>query len=408
MTADSRGVAIRGVGVIGPDAIGVDSLGDLLRRGESTARVVERFDTSELSSHHAALVRDFKPREFIAPMRMRRMNALSRMAVAATKLALDDAKFDPRAGDARTGVALGSAFGPVSTSIDYLLEYVEQGPSLAPPQLFAESVANAPGSHMAIECGLTGFNVTFTQRSSSAAHAIAFAALELVKGTAFHAIAGGVDEVHEITFAVLDRLGALAHAEEDVGEAMRPFDRRRNGISLGEGAAMFVLDAAGGSEAPWGFVSGIGFAKDPTASVSDWGEGDTFVERALRAALDDAGINAADVGAIWASANGSVRGDRLEARALRRIWSPDEMPPVVATKGLFGEYAAAGAMHLASALVALRNQALPRSPGYEEAETGVELPVSTEWRSSAFEHVLLSSVSEGGGVVAIVLSRGEH
>src|SRR5205823_2840299 len=146
----------------------------------------------------------------IAPMRMRRMNNLSRFAVSAARLALDD-----RGGELppETGVAVGSAFGPVQTSVDYMREYVEKGASLAPPHLFAESVANAPGSHVAIEWGFRGFNVTVTQRESSALAAAMYASSQLVKGSARAALTGGVEEVNEMTFSVLDRIGALARGE---------------------------------------------------------------------------------------------------------------------------------------------------------------------------------------------------
>src|SRR4029078_2240165 len=99
---------------------------------------IDRFAPAGLSSHTAALVRDFKPRDYIAPMKLRRMNQLSRLTVSAARLA-------PRARKlpAGSGVAIGTVFGTVQTSVDYMQEYVEKGAALAPPQLFAASVADA-------------------------------------------------------------------------------------------------------------------------------------------------------------------------------------------------------------------------------------------------------------------------
>ncbi|HEX6641799.1 MAG TPA: beta-ketoacyl synthase N-terminal-like domain-containing protein, partial [Thermoanaerobaculia bacterium] len=227
-------VPITGIGVIAPDAIGVDAFRALLASGASAVREVDRFDTAGLSAHRAALVRDFKARDFIAPMKMRRMNGLSRFAVAAAKLAIEDCG---AALPMDTGVAIGTAFGPVQTSVEYMQEYVEKGPALAPPQLFAESVANAPGSHIAIEWGLRGFNVTITQRESSAVAAAMYAATQIVKGTVASALIGGVEEANEMLFSVLDRIGALSD------EVARPFDPQRNGLSLGEGSAVLVAGA---------------------------------------------------------------------------------------------------------------------------------------------------------------------
>ena len=335
-------IPITGIGVIAPGAIAN----------------VERFDTSGLSAHTAALVRDFKPKDFIAPMKMRRMNTLSRLAMAAAKLAIDDCGAAP---GPNTGVALGTAFGPVQTSVEYMQEYVEKGAALAPPQLFAESVANAPGSHIAIEWGLRGFNITITQRESSALAAAMYACSQLAKGTVDAALIGGVEEVNEMLFSVLDRIGALD-------------DERRDGIVIGEGSA--VLVAGAGTRAPYAWLSGFGVARDTTASISDWGTGHESVVVAMRAAIDDAEITVDDIDAIYVSANGSQRAAALETRALEMLFGA-KMPEVVETKGIFGEYAAGGALQLVAAIRGCENR----------------------------RNVLVSSLSAGGGIVCAVISR---
>ena len=136
-------VGITGIGIVAPGAIGIEAFRALLDAGASRVAPIERFDTEGLSAHNAALVADFTPRDYIPAMKLRRMNTLSRYAVSAARLAIDDAGI---ALPNETGVALGTAFGPVQTSVDYMQEYVAKGAALAPPQLFAESVANAPGS----------------------------------------------------------------------------------------------------------------------------------------------------------------------------------------------------------------------------------------------------------------------
>ncbi|HYC59049.1 MAG TPA: beta-ketoacyl synthase N-terminal-like domain-containing protein [Thermoanaerobaculia bacterium] len=349
-------VPITGIGVIAPDAVGVDAFRALLASGGTAVHDVDRFDTTGLSAHQAALVRDFKPRDYIAPMKMRRMNGLSRFAVAAAKLAIQDCggSLPPE-----TGVAIGTAFGPVQTSVEYMHEYIEKGPSLAPPQLFAESVANAPGSHIAIEWGLRGFNVTITQRESSALAAAMYAATQLVKGTMSSALIGGVEEANEMLFSVLDRIGALAHDEHA-------------GLTLGEGSAMLVANA--GTRRPYGWLSGFGIARDATAPISDWGTDADRVIAAMNAALRDAELE--NVDAIFASANGSPRGDDVEQRAIAKRFGGIE---IVKTKQIFGEYAAGGALQIVAALLALDE--------------------------GRYDHVLVSSLSAGGGIVCAVLSR---
>ncbi len=387
-------VAVTGMGVVAPGAIGVERFRALLAEARSQVAPIDRFDTTGLRARCAATVRDFKPRDFITPMKLRRMNLLSRYGVAAAKLAMEDAGAALPNG---AGVALGTAFGPVQTSVEYMQEYVEKGAALAPPQLFAESVANAPGSHIAIEHDLRGFNVTITQRESSALAAAMYASAQIVKGAAPAALTGGVEEVSEMVFSVLDRLGAL-------DDTPRPFDRRRNGFAMGEGSAVFLLEAEPSRE-PYAWLSGFGIARDTTASISDWGTDESAVVTAMRAALDDAEITLADVSAIYASANGGIRSDAVEARAIRQMFGEK---PVVATKGLFGEYAAAGGLQLAAAILAIKDQALPKSAGFEEQDERLGIRPTANGQPSPVTHVLINTISAGGGIVSAVISKEQR
>jgi len=393
-------VAITGIGIVAPGAVGIEPFRAMLDAAKTAIAPIERFDTEDLSAHNAALVSGFNARDYIPAMKMRRMNTLSRYAVAAARLAIDDAGVQPTS---ESGVALGTAYGPVQTSVDYMQEYVAKGAALAPPQLFAESVANAPGSHIAIELDLRGFNVTLTQRESSMLAAAMFASSQIVKGTVPSAIIGGVEEVNEMVFSVLDSLGTLAHAEGDLIERMRPFDARRNGMSIGEGSAIFVAERTP-SRQPYGWLAGFGIARDTSATISDWGTGDEQVVAAMQAAIDDADLQRSDIDAIYASANGTKRCDRLELRAIQRLFG-DNVPPVVATKGYFGEYAAGGGFQLAAALLAMRDQKLHASIGFDEADSEMHFTPVTTPRDATLRNILVNSISAGGGIVCTVVSR---
>lgn len=394
-------IPISGIGVVAPGAVGIEAFRAFLAAGKTAIQDIERFDTSTLRSHRAALIRDFKPKDFINPMKMRRMNVLSRLAVSAARMAIDDYGAPL---DMNTGVALGTSFGPVQTSVDYMQEYVAKGPSLAPPQLFAESVANAPGSHIAIEWNLRGFNITVTQRESSALAAAMFASSQLIKGTVTAALIGGVEEVNEMIFSVLDRVGALAHADGDHDEAARPFDIRRNGLVLGEGSA--VLVAGRGGHQVYGYLSGFGIARDVTATISDWGENAEAIVTAMRAAIHDAELTVDDIDAVYAAANSTQRADRAEAVAIESLFGGRAVP-VVATKGYFGEYAASCTAQLVAALLAVDEQRLHASVGFEKADPAMRISVNQEPRPAALRHVLVNSVSAGGGIICAVVSREE-
>ena len=394
-------IPISGIGVVVPGAIGVEAFRAFLAAGQTAIADVDRFDTASYRSKKAALVRDFKPRDFINPMKMRRMNTLSRLGLSAARLAIDDYGAPL---DMNTGVALGTSFGPVQTSVDYMQEYVEKGAALAPPQLFAESVANAPGSHIAIEWNLRAFNITVTQRESSALAAAMYASSQLVKGTVGSALIGGVEEVNDMIFSVLDRIGALAHVEGDVDEAARPFDARRNGMVLGEGSV--VLVAAPGGRKTYGWLSGFGITRDTTATISDWGYDPEAVAMAMRAAIEDAEVSVHEIDAIYAAGNSTPKADALEARGIELLFG-SRIPPVVATKGYFGEYAASCAAQLAAALIAIDEQTLPASAGFEQRDPSMRIEVTRERIPTKLRHVLVNSISAGGGIVCAVVSREE-
>lgn len=161
-----------------------------------------------------------------------------------------------------------------------------------------------------------------------------------------------------------------------------------------------MLVAGSGTRKPYGWLSGFGMRRDATASVSDWGDDPEPIVAAMRAAIDDAEITVDAIDAIHASANGSIRGDAIEERAIAQLFG-ERIPPVIATKGIFGEYAAGGALQLVAALLAVDGQVLHATPGFERGT----LPVVREKRAAELRHVLVNSVSAGGGVVCAVVSQ---
>jgi 3-oxoacyl-(acyl-carrier-protein) synthase len=124
----------------------------------------------------------------------------------------------------------------------------------------------------------------------------------------------------------------------------------------------------------------------------------------MRAAIDDAELTMHDIDAIYASANSTRRADRVEYLAIDELFG-DAAPPVVATKGYFGEYAASGALQLVAALLAIDEQTLHASCGFEEGDAEMRNDVVRERRPVALRNVLVNSISAGGGIVSAVVSR---
>jgi 3-oxoacyl-(acyl-carrier-protein) synthase len=267
-------------------------------------------------------------------------------------------------------------------------------------------VANAPAAQVAIACRATGPNVTITQREAGPILALARAAGDVAAGRVPCALAGAADEAPPIVHAVLDRFGSLAHAEEGLDERARPFDRRRNGFLLGEGAAVLVLedeDAARGRGAPvLARVLAAGSAFDPTASRVSWGDGAAGLGAALRRVLERAGLRPEDVDLVVSGASGAVSGDRLEALTLRAAWGASPLPPVAAPKAVVAEY---GGAALAAGVLAAGGDPLGPTAGFEVADPELGLVPHDGRPLAPPRRTLVTALAAGGAAAWVVLER---
>jgi 3-oxoacyl-[acyl-carrier-protein] synthase II len=373
----------------------------------------------------------------------RRMGPPSRLAVAATRMALADAGLDPAllAGPG-TAVVLSTAFGPCSFSEALLRQVLRDGPEAASPYLFTESVANAPAAQIAIACGARGANVTLCQREAGPLLAVARGAAEVAAGSAERALVGAVDEMSPLLHAVLDRFGALARgrpARGDLGgcgEIGRPFDRRRDGVLAADGVTVLLLESAAAAaragRVPLARVYGWGSAFDPSAPPTGWSGGGELLGRALRrlllrrgaatesdqpgasGPLGALGVGHGTLGAgdgalgaidrIVSGASGSRTGDRLEARVLRAAWGAAALPPVLAPKGVTGEY---GGGFLAAAVLAAAVAGVAAAPTAGFGEPDPDLGVSPHDGSPLPppRALLVSSLAAGGAAAWLILGR---
>ena len=358
----------------------------------------------------------------------RRMGPPSRLAVAAARIALAEAGLDPaQLAGPGTAVVLSTAFGPCSFSEALLRQVLRDGPESASPYLFTESVANAPAAQIAIACGARGANVTLCQREAGPLLAVARGAAEVAAGRAERALVGAVDEMPPLLHAVLDRFGALAahgargsEAREGPGgrcrgEIGRPLDRRRDGVVAADGATVLLLESAAaagrGGRVPLARVCGWGSAFDPSAPPTGWGGGGEALGRALRRLLRRCGAAPEDVGAppaaidrIVSGASGARAGDRLEARVLRAAWGAAPLPPVLAPKGVTGEY---GGGFLAAAVLAAAVAGVAAAPAAGFGEPDPDLGVSPHDGSPLPppRALLASSLAAGGAAAWLILGR---
>jgi 3-oxoacyl-[acyl-carrier-protein] synthase II len=343
---------------------------------------------------------------WIPPAMGRRMSAPSKLAVAAARMAVDDAGIPGTAGGPRTTVVMSSAFGAVQFTERLLRTVLLEGPEAASPFIFTESVANAAGAQIAIVHQAQGSNLTVTQREAGILTAVGRGAAEIRSGRADRALVGGVDEMPPLLHAVLDRFEALARPGTPAGEVARPFDRRRNGFVAAEGAVVLVLEEQESAEARGtrirARVRAFGSGFDPTSPRVGWGRGYIALAGSLQRVLRRAGLVPRDLGRIVSGASGAVAGDRLEALTLRAAWGGDPLPPILAPKGVTGQY---GGGFLGAAVLAAGEAEFGPTPGFLEPDPELGVIPHGDQPLSPAHRILVTSVAAGGAASWLVLER---
>jgi 3-oxoacyl-[acyl-carrier-protein] synthase II len=403
-------VVITAIGCISPFGIGHSSLTRALVSGTSGIVPITRFDTSACLSHRAAMITGFDPQAFVAPMRLRRMDAGSRLALACAHVLIDEVGPGAVNGSA-TGVALGTWSAGLDALSEYLEALTDHGPTAVPAMMFSNTISNAPASLCAIEFGLRGPNVTFNQREVSAFAAIAYAVDAIRHGRTTAMVAGGADWLDETFFKVYDSFRVLSPAAGRGGqpatdaEAARPFDANRNGLVLGEGAFLILLESARAARERGARVhaeiAGIG-ATSSVTGLNQWPADGSGLVRAMRLAIDDASLDADDVGAVIAAANGSPQLDRVEAEALRSLFGR-RVAAVAALKGALGESGAAGAAAVVTAAL-LTDRLLPPTAGFYHADPECPVAVSAAPQPLSTGVFIVNGIAGGGAHYSIVVS----
>ncbi len=399
-------LAITGLGVVSAAGLGRDAIAAAFAEGRVESREVDRREGFHRRGHarRAATCAHVDLSSVVPPAQSRRLSPSSRYAVAAARLALADAGLGATAGDDadRTSVCLATTLGPAVCTQKLLDEIFGAGPETCSPFLFMESVANAPAAQVAIACGTRASNATVTQREAGALLALAESRRAILTGTIDRALVGVADEVIPLNHAILNGFRALARPIGSLEEAGRPFDRRRNGFLLSEGATIVVLERRAAAVARGSRVLArlrtVIRANDWTAPGAGFGNGAEHLASRLRRGLDAAGIPIASIDRVVSGASGARRGDALEAAVLHRAFTGSMLPPVIAPKAVAGEYAGGFLAGAVLATAGARFAAMPFEPdpalGVSPHDGGALPPP---------RRVLVTSIAAGGAAAFAIL-----
>ncbi|HEX3556678.1 MAG TPA: beta-ketoacyl synthase N-terminal-like domain-containing protein [Thermoanaerobaculia bacterium] len=407
-----RRVVITGAGCLSCLADSPAGLHAALCSGRSGLKSVELFPTEGIGCHQAGEIRPFDAQSYLPERNLRPIDRTSRLVLVAAGQALEASGWPVAAAEREIGLVLGTTFCSVRTIAEFDRRGLQLGPSHASPLDFANSVINAAAGQTAIWYGLRGLNSTLSAGEASGLAALGYAVDQIRGGRATALLAGGAEELCFESFFGHYQAGRLCGSRGGQeagagGEHPLPFDVRRNGFALAEGAALVTLeDAAAAAQrgAPvLGEVLGHGSGFDPLGTEES---AVGAVGRAVRLALEDAGLAAGDVDAWSAGANGSVDGDRREARGVAAALGERAADlPVTAIKSMLGEaLGASGGFQAVDLLGTFGDGVLPGIPGLERTDEGFPLHgARPAARRVPVRRALATALSADGHAWAVVL-----
>jgi 3-oxoacyl-[acyl-carrier-protein] synthase II len=397
---------VTGIGLVtalGPDR---ETTWRRLVAGASGLRPLTLFDTSRYRSRNGGEV-DLAslpcPAE-AAPFR-RRCSRASRLALAAAREALADAGDDPGRLDRPVAVVFGGGTAGLYEAESFVERRLRGGPRIRTVAELVEVPQDAPTDRVAQAYRLVGPRITVTTACSSSTIAVGLAAEMVRDGEVEVALAGGPDALCRLTYAGFNSLRAVDP------DGARPFDRRRRGLSVGEGAAVLVVEssarAAARGREPYAVIRGYGLTNDafhmtqPEPSGAAW-------ERTVRAALADAGVATAEIDYVNAHGTATEQNDAAECAAYRRVFG-DRLGaiPVSSIKGALGHcLCGAGGIAAAVTALAISRSMVPPTARFAERDPECPIdPVPGVGRAAALRVALSSSFAFGGNSAVLVMGR---
>jgi 3-oxoacyl-[acyl-carrier-protein] synthase II len=404
-----RKVVLSGIGVISSIGIGRDKYWEALCRGETGFRKITLFDSTSFRVHSAGEISDFDPLPLLGKKGLRDLDRSTRLICCAAKLALDDARLSiTEDNTGAIGVSIGTTFGSLHSISQFDRSGLIEGPRFVNPSHFPNTVINSPASHVSIRFKIKGFNTTISTGFCASLDAVSYAADFIKLNRADVVLAGGVEELCEETFLGFHTLGCLSGMNGS-DPISCPFDAKRNGVILSEGAAILVLESEEHARARGGEilaeVLGYGNAFDPLAD-SSFDRAGQGLKNAIHLALQDASLQPEDIDYISACSNSTKGLDRMETRVIKEVFGKHAPAiPVSSIKSMIGEsFSASGALSLAAAVGAIQKGSIPPTVNYKEKDPECDLDyVPNTARRKQINTVLVTSADPYGQNAAVIV-----
>ena len=405
-------IVITGMGTVNPLGLNVRDTWSNLIAGVSGVAPITLFDSSPLQVHIAAEVKNFKPENFMDAKEARRRDRFEQFTIAAAREALAHSGLQiTEENSGRIGVIISSAIGGLHSLQEAILTNHTEGPRRVSPFLIPMLMANGGAGMTAIEFGIKGPCFSVASACASGSDGIGTALMMLRTGMIDAALAGAAESTITSTgVAAFDRVGAMSRRNDDYSMTPQPFDKNRDGLVMGEGAAVLVLERESSAKARGAAIfaelAGYGATADAfhVTAPHEYGQGGAA---AIRMALSSAEANIEDVGYINAHGTGTLLNDQSETRAIKASFGELAYKiPVSSTKSMTGHMmGATGALEAIFCVQAIREGILPPTINYRTPDPECDLDYIPNTARDAKISLAISNAFGFGGHNAVLAVR---
>lgn len=409
---EQKRVVITGLGAISPLGNTVDTMWGNIVAGKSGIGLATKVNIDNFQAKVAAEVKDFDPTAYMDKKDARKMDPFTQYAVAASKMAVEDAKLEINEDNAhRVGVWIGSGIGGMSTWEDQHSKFIEKGPKRVSPFFVPMMIPDMAAGQVSIQLGAKGINSCSVTACASGANSIGDAFKAVQRGDVDYIIAGGTEApITNMSFAGFSSAKALS-LNDDPKKASRPFDKDRDGFVMGEGSGIMILEsletALERGAHIYGEIVGYGATGDAyhITAPAEHGEG---AARAMQMALDDAGLSPNQVDYINAHGTSTALNDKFETEAIKTVLGDySKHVAVSSTKSMTGHLlGAAGGIEALISIKSITDSIVPATINYENPDPDCDLDyVPNEARKQNVDVVMSNSLGFGGHNVALVFKK---
>jgi 3-oxoacyl-[acyl-carrier-protein] synthase II len=411
-----RRVVVTGLGLVTPVGNDVPTTWNALKRGESGADYIQKFDTEKFDVKFACEVKNFSVEDYLEKKEARRMGAFTHFAIAASDEAVKDSGLKIDAGNAEmVGTYISSGIGDFWAIEREHEKLLNSGPGRVSPFFIVSAIVNLASGNVSIRHGAKGPNSATATACSAGAHAIGDSFRLIERGDADAMICGGAESaITPMSVAGFDSMRALSRRNNEPKRASRPFDAERDGFVIGEGAGILILEELEFAKARgariYAEIVGYGMSGD-AFHVTMPDETGSGAIRVMQKAIKDAGITPEQIGYINAHGTSTPYNDKFETLAIKKVFGDHAYKLAVSsTKSMTGHAlgAAGGIEAVFSVLSLYENQLMP-TINYENPDPDCDLDyVPNEPRNQEVEYVLSNSFGFGGTNACLIFKRYEE